>query len=150
MRGGWPPDRSMAIPVLADQIPRVTMNEGTRKRVTTNPLTRPNSTPTTIPSTIPKTPKSRLVRLFITVNANVSELAAMTPSIERSIEPWMMTKVIPVATIVGIAARLAIVCRLSIVAKLGSAMPNPRQRMARAITGPHKRTLSMTVPRKDG
>ena len=40
----------------------------------------------------------------------------------------MITKVIPTAITPGTAARLAMVCKLSKVAKLGSAMPNTRQR----------------------
>jgi hypothetical protein len=54
-------------------------------------------------------PRSRPVRLFRTVIAKVSELEAMTPSMDRSIEPCRIINVMPVATISGIAPRSATV-----------------------------------------
>ena len=77
----------MAMPMLTDQTPSVTMKEGTRSRVTRRPLARPKMAPTTAPNAMPIIPRSSPVRLFKTDMAKISELTAMTPSTERSIEP---------------------------------------------------------------
>jgi hypothetical protein len=124
------------------------MKDGTRNRVTTRPFTMPNAVPTATPTNTPMNPRSSVVRLFKTDMAKARELAAMTPSMDRSIEPWMMMKVMPTAMTTGIAARLAIVCKFSNVAKLGSPMAKPRQRTTSAADGPHDRRPLIMASRR--
>jgi hypothetical protein len=81
--------------------------------------------------------------------AKVREVAAMTPSMDRSIEPWMIMKVMPTAMMPGIAARLAIVCKFSNVAKLGSAAPKHKQRTTSAANGPQDRRPLIRAPYRE-
>jgi len=104
------------------------MKGGTRRNMIAKPLNRPRPAPANVASTSPNKPRSRPVRLLTTHKATVSELAAMTPSIDRSIEPCRMMNVVPTARMSGMAQRSAIVHRFSIVANPGAARLKPRHR----------------------
>ena len=102
-----PPRISVAAPIPAKPMPRLAIIDGMRSTTCTRPLTRPSAAPAATASGKAARPQSLSLTPLATSTLRITAPMPSTPSTERSMLPIRMTKVMPQAMIIGIAAALA-------------------------------------------
>ena len=115
-----PPVISSDRPMPTKPMLRLAMKEGMRSSTCTRPLTSPNSAPTRMQagSAIQPQPAS-VPPSAVKIIAKTTAQTATAPSIDRSIDPMMMMKVTPSATISAGVAEMLMRAKLRSDRKLG-------------------------------